>query len=72
MPQHLRRKLMLPWMIKIIGSGILVAILSMIVAAVFFGKGTEKDVTFIYMAMMDFVVIAVIARAVLKRIKKFN
>jgi hypothetical protein len=58
------------WVIRIIGLGILVGILSMIIAAAFFRNGTEKDVTLVYVAIMDFIVIAVVAKAFLKREKK--
>jgi hypothetical protein len=52
--------------IRIIGLGIWVAILSMAIFAVFFRHGTEDDVTPVFVAIMDFIVIGVVARAVLK------
>jgi hypothetical protein len=52
--------------IRIIGLGIWVAILSMAITAFFFRHGTEEDATLIFVAFMDFIVIVVAARAVLK------
>jgi hypothetical protein len=58
------------WVIRIIGFGILVAILSMMIVSVFFRNGTEQDVTLVYVAIMDFLVIACVVKAILKRVKK--
>jgi hypothetical protein len=52
--------------IRIIGLGIWVAILSMAISAIFFRHGTEEDATLVFVAIMDFIVIVVVARAVLK------
>jgi hypothetical protein len=51
--------------IRIIGLGIWVAILSMAISAFFFRHGTEEDATLVFVAIMDFIVIVVTARAVL-------
>lgn len=56
------------WVIRFIGFGILVGILSMIIAAVFFRNGTEKDVTLVYVAIMDSFLIAIVVKVILKRI----
>jgi hypothetical protein len=56
--------------IRIIGLGIWVAIISMAISAFFLRHGTEEDVTFVFVAIMDFIVIGVFARAVLSRVKK--
>jgi hypothetical protein len=56
------------WVIRIIGFGILVAILSMMIVAVFFRNGIEQDATLVYMAIMDLLVIAGVAKAILKRV----
>jgi hypothetical protein len=56
--------------IRIIGFGILVAILSMAMTALFFRHGMEEDATLVFVTIMDFIVIGVAARAVLKRVKK--
>jgi hypothetical protein len=56
--------------IRIIGLGIWVAILSMAIAAFFLKHATEEDATLVFVAIMDFIVIAFVARAVLNRIKK--
>jgi hypothetical protein len=45
------------------------------IAPVFFKdakNGTEKDVALIYLAIMNFAVIAVVARTILKRFKKYQ
>jgi hypothetical protein len=52
--------------IRIIGLGIWVAILSMAISAFFFRHGTEDDVTLVFVAIMDFIVIGFVARAVLR------
>jgi hypothetical protein len=52
--------------IRIIGLGIWVAILSMAISAFFFRHGTEKDVTLVFVTIMDFIVIGVAARTVRK------
>lgn len=52
--------------IRIIGLGIWVAILSMAISAFFFRHGTEEDATLVFVAIMDFIVIGFIARAVLR------
>ncbi len=72
MPQHLEDKAQpekepMLWIIKIIGFAIWIGVLSMMIAAVFFRNGTEKDVTLVYVAIMDFAVIAIVVRAILKR-----
>jgi hypothetical protein len=51
---------------RMIGIGIWVAILSMAISAFFFRHGTEEDATIVFMAIMDFIVIVVAARVVLK------
>ena len=56
--------------IRIIGLGIWVAILSMPISAFFFRHGTEEDATLVFVAIMDFIVIAVAARAVLRMCHK--
>jgi hypothetical protein len=56
--------------IRIIGLGIWVAILSMAIAAFFFRHGTEEDVTLVFVAILDFIVIVVAARAVLRMCHK--
>jgi uncharacterized membrane protein len=52
--------------IRIIGLGIWVAILSMAISAFFFRHGTEEDATLVFVAIMDFIVIGVVVRAVLR------
>ena len=52
--------------IRIIGLGIWVAILSMAIAAFFLKHATEEDTTLVFVAIMDFIVIAIIGRAVLR------
>jgi hypothetical protein len=52
--------------LKIIGFGICGAILSIAISAVVFRHCTEKDTTLVFVAIMDFIVISVIARVVLK------
>jgi hypothetical protein len=59
------RKIMLTG-IRIIGLGIWIAILSMAISAFFFRHGTEEDVTLVFVATMDFIVIGVVVRSVLK------
>lgn len=54
--------------IRIIGLGIWVAILSLAISAFFFRHGTEEDVTVIYLAIMDLILISIAVRTVLKRI----
>ena len=56
--------------IRIIGLGIWVAILSMAIAALFLGHGTEEDATLVFVAIMDFIVIVVVAKAVLRMCHK--
>jgi len=56
--------------IRIIGLGIWVAILSMPISAFFFRHCTEEDATLVFVAIMDFIVIGIVVRAVLNRIKK--
>jgi hypothetical protein len=56
--------------IRIIGLGIWVAILAMAISAFFFRHGTEEEATLVFVAIMDFIVIAIVARAVLNRVKK--
>ncbi len=51
--------------IRIIGLGIWVAILSMAISALFFRHSTEENATLIFVAIMDFIVIALAAKAVL-------
>jgi hypothetical protein len=55
---------------RIIGLGIWVAILSMAISAFFFRHGTEEDATLVFVAIMDFIVIGVIAGAVLRMCRK--
>jgi hypothetical protein len=52
--------------IRIIGLGIWVAILSMAISTFFFKHGTEEDTTLVFVAIMDFIVIGVVARAILR------
>lgn len=52
--------------IRIIGPGIWVAIISMAIAAFFFRHGTEEDATLVFVAIMDFIVIGGVTRAVLR------
>ena len=52
--------------IRIIGFGIWVAILSLAISAFFFKHGTEEDATLVFVAIMDFIVIAIIGRTVLR------
>ena len=52
--------------IRVIGLGIWVAILSMAISAFFFRHGTEEDATLVFAAIMDFIVIGVVARAILR------
>jgi hypothetical protein len=54
--------------IRIIGLGIWVAILSLAISALFCRHGTEEDVTVIYLAIMDLILISIAVRTVLKRI----
>jgi hypothetical protein len=56
--------------IRIIGLGIWVAILSMAISAFFFRQGTEEDATLVFVAIMDFIVIGVVARAVRRICRK--
>ena len=56
--------------IRIIGLGIWVAILSMAISAFFFKHGTEEDATLVFVAIMDFVVIGVIVRSMLRMCRK--
>jgi len=55
--------------IRIIGLGIWVAILSMAITAFVFRHGTEEDATLVFVTIMDVIVIGVFARAVLSRVK---
>jgi hypothetical protein len=55
--------------IRIIGLGIWVAILSMAISALFLRHRTEEDATLVFVTIMDSIVIAVVARAVLNRVK---
>ena len=52
--------------IRFIGLGIWVAIISMAISAFFFRHGTEEDATLVFVAIMDFIVIGFVARAVLR------
>ena len=52
--------------IRIIGLGIWVAILSMAISAFFIRQGTEEGATLVFVAIMDFIVIGVVARAILR------
>jgi hypothetical protein len=56
--------------IRIIGLGIWIAILSMAITAFVFRHGTEEDATLVFVTIMDVIVIGVFARAVLSRVKK--
>ena len=56
--------------VRIISLGIWVAILSMAISVLFFQHGTEEDATLVFVAIMDFIVIAFVARAVLNGIRK--
>jgi hypothetical protein len=55
---------------RIVGLGIWVAILSMAISAFFFRHGTEEDATLVFLAIMDFIVIGVAARTVLRMCHK--
>jgi len=55
--------------IRIIGLGIWVAILSMAITAFVFRHGREEDATLVFVTIMDVIVIGVFARAVLSRVK---
>lgn len=50
--------------IRIIGFGIWVAILSMAIWAFSFRHGTGEDATLVFAAIMDFIVIGAVAKAV--------
>jgi len=52
--------------VRIIGLGIWVAILSMAISAFFFRHGTEEDATLVFVSTMDFIVIGVVLRSVLR------
>jgi hypothetical protein len=52
--------------VRIIGLGIWVAILSMAISALFFRHGTEEDATLVFVAIIDFIVIVIVGRAVLR------
>ena len=52
--------------IRIIGLGIWVAIISMAILAFFLRHGTEEDATLVFVTIMDFIVIGFVARAVLR------
>ena len=52
--------------VRIIGLGIWVAILSMAISALFFRHGTEDDATLVFAAIMDFIVIGVVVRSILR------
>jgi hypothetical protein len=56
--------------IRIIGIGIWVAILSMAIAALFFKHSTEEDATLVFVAIMDLIVIGVVVRAILRICRK--
>jgi hypothetical protein len=55
--------------IRIIGLGIWVAILSMAISAFFFRHATEEDATLVFVAIMDFVLIAITAKGIAGIIK---
>ncbi len=42
----------------------------MAISAFFFQHGTEEDATLVFVVIMDFIPIGVVARAVLSRVKK--
>ncbi len=52
--------------IRIIGFGIWVAILSMAISAFFLRHGSEEDATLVFVAIMDFIVTAIIGRTILR------
>ena len=52
--------------IRIIGVGISVAILSMAIAAFFLKHATEEDATLVFVAIMDFIVIVIVGRTILR------
>lgn len=56
--------------VRIIGLGIWAAILSMAIAAYFFRHGTEEDATLVFVAVIDFIVIGVVARTLMKMCRK--
>jgi hypothetical protein len=56
--------------VRIIGLGIWVAILSMAISAFFFRHATEEDVTLVFVAIMDFIVIGVVARTIRRTCRK--
>jgi hypothetical protein len=52
--------------IRIIGLGIWVAILSMAISTFLLKHATEEDTTLVFVAIMDFIVIAIIGRTILR------
>jgi hypothetical protein len=52
--------------IRIISLGIWVAILSMVISAFFFRHATEEEATLVFVAIMDFIIIGVVTRAILR------
>jgi hypothetical protein len=56
--------------IRVIGLGIWVAIFSMAISALVFRHSTEENATLVFVAIMDFIVIAVVARTLLRRCRK--
>jgi ABC-type transport system involved in cytochrome c biogenesis permease subunit len=56
--------------IGIIGFGIWIAILSMAISAFFCRHATEEDVTLVFVAIMDFIVIGVVTRTILRMCRK--
>ena len=58
------------WIIKLLGLGIWVAILSTAISSIFIKNGAEQEVTLVYVTIMDFIVIAVAAKTIMKIFKK--
>jgi uncharacterized membrane protein len=56
--------------IRIIGLGIWAAILSMAISAFFLRHSTEEDVTLAFVAIIDFIVIGIVVRALLRMCAK--
>ena len=52
--------------IRIIGLGIWVAVLSMAISAFFLKHATEEDATLVFVAIMDFIVILIASRTILR------
>ncbi len=60
------------WVIKIFGLGMWVAILSIAIVAIVFKNGTEKDAAFVFLAIMDLLVIVIVVRAIREGARKYG